>query len=562
MSDLLLDLNSSLGRMKSVLTGQYGLDNLNEWITKNTMLKGQNFNFKDHEFQLDILKDPAKVTICIKCAQIGLSETMYRWAVAACCVMDDFTVIYTFPSSTDAESNNRTRIDPMINSSPELLLKVNPNLNNSSQKQFGRNSFLFFKGTRSELQGISTPADAVIHDEYDKSNITNASVYASRLQHSAYRIHKFFSTPTVDKYGVSKEAETANRMRHLATCKCCNHVFAPDYYADIVVPGWDKGLDEITKTNIHTTRWAEAYLKCPKCGRDPELHTSRLNYVCENQDEKHVANAWYVTPFSAPNILTPAYLVEQSTKFKKVSEFKNQTLGLTAEDVNESITLSDMQKMQANVILPSSDYNMMGGDLGIICRVVIGRMAPDGSLIAVHREKIHFTQFEQRTAELAAQYSVIISLFDYQPYTDMIMRMTRTRMNTWGAQFVSSKTPVAYRLQDEEEIEEEGKLNMKLVKINRTVALDELLALIKEGRLIVSASAENDDYTAELMSLKRVQKFTQDGELTYVWEKTDGEDHYHFATMYMHIAVQLRGMVQAGGLLTSTSSLLHRVRMR
>lgn len=534
--------------MRDSVNNVYGVHNLASWIEKYTFLDAKPFSFLNHEFQKDILKDTAPTSIIVKCAQIGLSELAYRYAIAACCTQEDFTIIYTFPAAGDAEKNAKTRIDPLIQGSPEVKRLVNPELNNSETKQFGRNSFLFFKGTFSSTQALSTPANAIIHDEFDKSDTTQASVYISRLQHKPHKIRKVFSTPTIEKFGVSKEAETARRLKHMATCNRCNHTFLPNYFTDIVVPGWDKPLEEITKRNIHTVKWQEAHLQCPKCGRDPQLHHTRMQFVCENSHENHEANAWYVSPFSAHNILVPSYLVNTSTKYERYSEFKNQTLGLTAEEKNESIQEADIVGAEMPN-LKSSEFHMMGSDMGIICHICVGRIATDGTFVIVHREQVHYTHFEQRSAELAREYRVAQHVMDSQPYTDLVTRISKARPNNWGAIFVTSKSPLAFTLQNEEGDPKEGKMNLKLVKVNRTAALDSLLAIIKSpGAWAINSCELNEEYRKQMQSIKRVQKFTKDGELTYVWEKTGNEnDHFHFATLYLWIATQMRGMVTGVG---------------
>ncbi len=555
-----MNFSDHFARIRDAINNVYGIHNLAPWIEKHTYLDGKRFSFDSHEFQKEIIADTANTSIVIKCAQVGLSEILYRYAIAACCTQDDFTVIYTFPSSSDAEKNNKTRIDPMIEGSPEVKRLVNPNLNNSEVKQFGRNSFLFFKGTFSATQALSTPANAVIHDEFDKSDTTQASVYISRLQHKPDKIRKVFSTPTIEKFGVSKEAETARRLKHLATCVHCNHTFLPDYFQHIHIPGWDKPMEEITKRNIHTIRWREAVLLCPKCGKDPQLHYSRMQFVCENSMENHEANAWYVSPFSAHNILTPAYLVNTSTKFEKYSEFKNQTLGLTAEEKNDSIQESDITGAEMPG-LDSSEFHVMGSDMGLTCHVCIGRIATDGTFVIVHREQIHYTQFESRSLKLMAEYRVVLHVMDTQPYVDLVTRITKVRPNNWGAIFVTSKSPLQFTLQKEEADAEEGKMDLRLVKVNRTAALDGLLATIKSGAWKINSSDQNETYREQMQTLKRVQKFTKDGELTYVWEKTGSEnDHYHFATLYLYIATQMRGTVGGVGAVSSGIPLARRTR--
>jgi hypothetical protein len=537
-------------RVLAAIKNTYGLANLADWICKYTYLDGKPFSFKDHEFQLPILQDTAKTSIIVKPAQIGMSELAYRWAVAACCVEEHFTVIYTFPSSSDAEKNNKTRIDPMIAASPELRRLINPSMNNSEVKQFGENSFLFFKGTFSATQALSTPANAVVHDEFDKSDTTQASVYLSRLQHKPHKLRKIFSTPTVEGFGVSKEAETSNRYRHISTCVHCNHMFLPDYFNDVVIPGYDGPKEDIKKATLHTLRWREAYLACPRCGKDPQLHHERQRFVCENTAEAHEANTWYCSPFSAPNIITVPYLVQASTTFARFSEFKNQTLGITGEEANESILATDISKALVRYDLQSSNYHVMGSDMGLLCHICIGRLGEGGEVLVVHREVVHYTAFESRSRELSVKYKVILHVMDSQPYIDLVTRICRANPHSWGAMFVTAKSTLAFTLDDQEKDVKEGKMDFKLVKVNRTVALDELLGVIKEGKLVVQEMDKELDtaYVSQLTSLKRVQKFDKNQDLFYAWEKTGKEnDHFHFATLYLHIGLQMRGTVTGLG---------------
>lgn len=534
---------TSLARIKASVNNVYGMQNLASWIEKHTYLDGKQFSFLDHEYQRPILEDKALTTIVVKCAQVGLSEVLFRYTVAACCTQDNFNAIITYPTTGDSSKMAVTRVNPMIEGSPEIARLVDKNLWNSETIKFGTNSFLFFKGTYAESSGLSIPADMIVHDEFDASDTTKASVYISRLQHRPHKLRKVFSTPSVEGYGVSKEAETAKRFRHVVKCSHCAHVFLPSYYENIVVPGWTKGLEEITKSNIHTSNWRDAYLACPSCGRDPDLHHSRTEFVCENPSENHEAHAYYVTPFSASNIISPSYLVSTSTKFAKLSEYKNQVLGETSEEKNESIQPSDITNalMQG---LDSTEMHCMGGDIGLICHICIGRIATDGTFLIVHKEKVHYTEFEKRTQELAIKYRVAVQVYDTMPYTDMITRVSKSRTHTWGAIFVNSKGTTPFTLQRAEEDAKEGKMALKLVKVNRTVALDQLLGVIKAGTWKINMSDEDDEFSEQMRSLKRIQKFTKDGELTYVWDKSGKEnDHYHFATLYLFLATHLRGMV-------------------
>ena len=101
---------------------------------------------------------------------------------------------------------------------------------------------------------------------------------------------------------------------------------------------------------------------------------------------------------------------------------------------------------------------------------------------------------------------------------------------------------------------------LKLVKANRTRALDSLLAVIKSGKWVIQSSDIDDLYKTHMLSMKRIQKFTSDGELTYVWDKTNGEDHMMFATLYAYIATQMRGTVGGTGAISSGMGLAFRTK--
>ena len=89
-----MNFSEHLARVKDAINNVYGIYNLAPWIEKYTYLDGKRFSFYQHEFQKDILADTAPTSIIVKCAQVGLSEIAYRYAIAACCTQDDFTNLY------------------------------------------------------------------------------------------------------------------------------------------------------------------------------------------------------------------------------------------------------------------------------------------------------------------------------------------------------------------------------------------------------------------------------------------------------------------------------------
>lgn len=545
-----------LARLRAGIYASYSLDQVPTWITSKTFLNGRNYSFKGHEFQLKVLQDPSQEVNVQKCSQIGMTEAQGRWSLGVCRLFPGFSLIYTMPYSNDAAILCKTRIDPIIANSPDLLKAINSDLNNSEIKQLG-SSFIYFRGTQGNTQAISIPADCIVSDEIDRSSAHILSQYTSRLTHSPYKLRRNFSTPTVDGFGIAEKMTTSRRFKNLCKCEFCNHAFVPDYYNDVKIPGFDDDLKAIDKRMLGWIRWKEARLLCPKCGRAPSLLPQFREWVQENLDDQHDAAGYYISPFDAPLLITPSSLVKASTEYKRHSEFVNQNLGLTSQDSEDVLTREDLEKSLVYSDLQDSGLYAMGADMGLLCRIVVGRLDQSGALVVVHREKVPLGIFETRSRELAAKYRCVMKVFDSQPYVDLIMRMQKRDPNLFAAVFVTSKNIEVFKVKDQEKDAKAGKLDVRQVQVNRNKALDELVGQIKRSGLALQSDPnENDDYVAECLDLKRIQMVNKDGELEFSWEKSaNGNDHYFFATLYLYIAARLRGMASGtftwGGLVSS-----------
>jgi hypothetical protein len=540
-----MDFSAHLARLKAGVFATYTLDQIPEWITSKTYLRGRKYSFRGHEFQLKVLQDTSQEVNCQKCSQIGMTEAQGRWSLGIARLFPNFSLIYTMPYSNDAELLCRTRIDPIITDSADLKQAVNPDMDNSQIKQIG-NSFIYFRGTQGNTQAISIPADAIVSDEIDRSSAHILSQYTSRLTHSAWRLRRNFSTPTVDGFGIAEKMTTSRRFRNMCKCEHCAHWFVPDYYQHVVIPGFNDKLETVTKPMLARIRWKEAKLLCPACGLPPSLMPQHREWVLENNEEAHDAAGYYISPFDAPTIevCRPPGLIKASTEYAKISEFKNQNLGLTAQDAEESLTLEDIKRAEVPGNLKDSGLYSMGADMGLVCRIVIGRLDASGVLVIVHREKVPLGVFESRSRELASEFRCLMKVFDSQPYVDLIMRMQKNDPNLYAAVFHKTKRVEVYKVVEQSEEPEEGKLDVRQVQINRNKALDELVGQFKhQGVAIQMNPNEDEDYRNECLDLKRIPKRDESGELAYVWEKSaQGNDHYFFATLYLHVATRMRAM--------------------
>ena len=182
--------------------------------------------------------------------------------------------------------------------------------------------------------------------------------------------------------------------------------------------------------------------------------------------------------------------------------------------------------------------------MGQLCHVTIGRLTQDGTMLVVHTEAVPLANFEVRRQELCRQYRVVVSVHDTQPETFLVSKITDRDPNAWGAIFTTSKTTELFTTQQKSQDVEEGKLNLRLVKINRTAMLDKLMAQFKESKVVVARSADTGRFISQMLSLKRVQSFVKD-ELVWNWQKSDGADHMHLSLAYLLTACLLRGTAGA-----------------
>lgn len=531
-----------LERLKSATLQKHTVGMLPEWICKHTKINGSNYSFIDHEYQERILRDESQEVVIRKCSQVGLSETSARMALGLCAVIPHYTVGYTLPTAGFATTFMRTRIDPVIQSSPYLSSMIHTTTDNAEVKRLG-DSFLYLKGSQSSNAPISVPMDHLIHDEVDFSDPEVISQYQSRLTHSKHKRKTKLSTPTIPNRGIDREFQRSRRHFNFVKCNHCNAWFVPDYFNHVRIPGFAGDIREITKNNLHKYDYAHTYVECPSCGGKPSLQHKHREWVCENPDDHYVAAGYQVAPFDAPNIISPGYLVEASTQYKRYIDFINFNLGIPAEDKESTLTREDLEVL----LIPGLDVAygsyVMGLDMGMQCHCLICFCTYDGFLIDVHSEVIPVHDVRRRRRELAREYGVRMTVVDSQPYTETVLAMQEEDKNLFGAVYVRSKNIETHTVRDKEEDKKEAKVEVRQVNINRDKALDALMEAVR-ARQILKVSDENDElWMTQLCDMRRIKEWTADAELSFVWRKSeDGNDHFHHAQLYAWVASQLLGV--------------------
>jgi hypothetical protein len=543
-------------RLKSSVLEGFTLGHVPEWIEKNTFIKGAPFSYTDHEYQLAILKDPAREKNIRKCSQIGISEMSARAALAITMILEHSTIIYTLPTATDAAKFVKTRFDPIIGSSKTLGGAINPGADNNEMKQLNQ-SFIYVKGTVGTKAAISVPADGIFNDEVDFSDATVMSNYHSRLTHSPHKLKWRFSTPTVEGYGISSHFEHSRQHWNMVKCNHCTHSFVPDYFTHVRIPGYDGDIREVTKQKLPTVRYREAYLECPKCKKSPSLQPEHREWVVLNSESNYEAAGYQIQPFDAPNIISIPFLIESgATGYTRYVDFINFGLGLPAEDKETTLSRSEIENCFIRETLSGYWSHVMGIDMGLICHIVVSAVDAWGKMFTVHTEQVPLSLLEKRKLELQARFYVSITVMDWQPYTDMLIRLQAGDPNLYGGVYVQSKGLATHDIKKEEEDEEEGDLQIRQVNINRNRAFDGLMNFVRTGQWAIKEDQNKETIISHMQDMKRVKDFSKkDQEVSYVWRKSaSGDDHFHHALLYCWVAAQMRGVAGSAILLPSMVS--------
>lgn len=534
-----------LQRIRAGTTSRLNRADLARWIEQHTYINGKNFSFAGHEYQEKILGDESQEVVIRKSAQTGISEMSMRMAAGLVMIMPGaFRVGYTFPTASFAANYAKTRFAAIVNTSPTLRAAISADdIDSADTKTFGTNREIYFKGAATGNAAISTTLDMLIHDEVSFSDQEVLGDYHSRLIHSAYKWKVKLSTPTFPGDPIDEAFKASRRYWNMCRCHRCSHVFVPDYYEHVHIPGFDKHLDEITRENLHLTRYREAVMLCPSCKEPVSLAPEHRLWVCENPGDNYIAAGYQVQPFDAPTVVTLPDLVVASTSYANKSKFKQFSLGRPAEDAESGLTEADLNAMGVEMADSPFPTHVMGIDLGLICHFAIGNVDSSGSLGVVHYERVPLARFRERYWWLKAAYRVMLTVSDIQPYTDLIMGLSADDPRLYGASYVTRNGLELFDVRQREEDPDSAMRGVRQVHVNRNAAFDHLLAEARASRVWVRKCADWEIFKAHMQDMKRAAATLRNGEFTSQWQKSSkGQDHYHHATNYLSIAAMMRGI--------------------
>lgn len=571
-----------LDRMATAVDSRLGMSGALSWAKRNTYIKDKKFSLKHHEAQEawfmggDQMEPHPRVTI-IKPSQIGATEATIRMTVAFAACMRGTNILYVMPTGKMAEKNSTVRIKPIIESSPALNYGRN-STQSTWLRQVGT-SFVHIGGTQDSTGGaISTPAEAVILDEYDFMNMKIAGQYESRIRHATefdipgteqtergilYR----FSTPTLPGYGVDGLMQSSNAMRYMVKCGRCGTRQAPNFMEDVVIPGFDFPMSEFRGDHVGDDRYdiQGAYLKCQHCGK--KLHEELLDvdtreWVAQRPDVLD-HRGFETKPFDFYHYNKIPGLLTQAKGGFSHGDWVNFALGEAYEDGNQAFSLKPLDDGTAyqSEWIPPNEANRLQGcsigcDVGNTSDLVVGRVKLDsdgvpeqitihywerfntknmtvngGSFEPEFSEKYPVPELFDRVSHLQRAYHARGVVIDQLPDQTAALKVSNA---SWGmqAQYISGGGRTADLIMTDKD--------EHVARVFRTKMFNHLLYLWSNGRIVLPKGMPESmkkDLRKNMANVKKVVTRLDDtnGEPEERWIKveTGAPDHFMHAMLYM-----------------------------
>jgi hypothetical protein len=532
-------------QFQEILRIKYG-DNskqtYSEWICENTLLKAKKYSFRDHEYQIAPVDDPARIVVMEKCAQLGFTECFFRWTLSFLVKHQGSQAIFTQPTDRDMSTFAKSRADVIMEECPVVKKLGTGGVDSVQLKRIG-SSFLNLRGTFGSRAAISVPSDANNYDEVNFSNPRVLNQYKSRLQHSAYKYERYISTPTIPNYGVSELYNRSDRKRLFCKCNHCGEQQTLDWPINIFFKEHSTGKiypynPEVLELYVEKEYEFQPFIGCKKCHREVDRTWPHREWVQEfterNRDNDNGISGYHVNQLDAV-FIKAIEIVRASDKrldgYKKIEDFYNFCLALPYEG-GDSVKITEASKIIATLPLAMPNEGSgcyLGIDLGNICHVVIIKdmflpkyMGPVPVVIAAYR--INKEVLEERLPELIKQYGCLYSVSDAQPYTITVEKIAKAHPQRMSVCFFGGKKSYS------------TDTSMLQVTANRTNALDEVTDSIPVGNcLVVSGLPDYDMFWQHLKNLVKVRAEDDDGSEYYEYVKV-GDDHYGYGLCYALLA--------------------------
>lgn len=445
--------------------------------------------------------------VVMKSTQVGVSSHMFRWALFQADVRGR-TGVYVFPTRRDMDSFTSGRVQRVIEHSDYLRMRRRPRDPSSRDLITIGKGQLYFRGSEAQRGLDSIDADLLIFDEYDTLNHENIPDAERRVSGplSAGLIRRV-GVPSTPGWGISSLYDASDQRRWRVKCRAC---------------GEDQAIT--FEENIDTDRGLRVCRRCRK-----ELDVASGLWVADFPSRD--VRGYHVTRLIAPDADVPAIIAaSRRTTRAERHVFRTKDLGLPDEEPGARLSRSVIERAQdlgGGYLMPHSytgdNVVTMGVDVASArdLNVRVSERLSD----AVKRCLFVGTvpDFEDLDV-LMRRYGVHMAAVDHAPEGRLALGLVARFPGR--AYRVSYNTTTAPNGTEGPSISEED----RLFTVPRTGALDEVMAMLRDGRNVLPRDLPAD-YFKHLQAPLRVTEMTQNGRQR-VFYRSSGPDDYAHAEAY------------------------------
>ena len=575
MSIELIDFSKTIiDRLRLSVDSTTALGNLSSWLCDYTKLDADTWwSFSDHEMQIDIVNDTCARQVVQKCSQVGLTNVSKRKALAITMISKAKHIMYVGPTSRWVSKFAKTELHPTIDTSPMLKGSLNKNAKGTEVIGLG-SSFLHLGGTSGAATGaISVPASHVIIDELDFCKLEVVDMYESRLKHAAVDEHdrkgvmSYFSTPTVDDYGINAKFKASDQKYYDVHCSQCHTWYTPDYFRDIFLGGYTDTKDhegkyrkirDLVPEDITTGGYdiAGAHMRCPHCLEKGVIHDiwpdmcnpKRRKWVAKNPSS--IISGRQVFPWDLPKINTiPSLLVAMPSFSNNIANYYNFIIGIPYTDKNNSFMMGAFTCGKYSRWMDHLEDNTgrgycIGVDVGRTSHIAVGKRL-GSELHVVYLERFKASKEKtlgERIVEIAKDFSSRAIVIDAMPDFTTAQYVARKLPSRIVLACEYTKSKPARKLSNIIANEEEN-----VVSAYRTGVLTDYLKMHNNNEVVYpnphtsrAVKREIDEVQMNLKNTKKLTKKDSDGE-DIQWFVKNGPDHYAHTISYLNIACRVLG---------------------
>lgn len=471
------------------------------WIVGNGIINENQkpVEFKNHRFLIEPFDDMHHDIVSRKSAQVGfsvLSILKSFWLAKH----KGINTIYVLPTQDIVKSFVQPKIDPLIASNKTISNMISKD--SVTLKQVG-DRFIHYKGSASQREAISTSADLLVIDEYDRCIDMNVlNTYDSRLQASDWGWRWRFSNPSAIGFGVDMLYQDSDQRHWFVKCSHCGHRWFMDFEKD-------------PTTKVHYVDVKRAIYACGKCDREL-TDADRRNGEWIQKHPSVDRHGYWFSQMMAPWVSAKRILEQQGES--DIMFFYNFVLG-------KAYTPSDMVVNRETILraCAPSDIPKLSVAIGVdqnVSEQIWVAGTPQG--IFAHGKAKSWEEIEH----MKLMWNAVV-VCDPNPYSTMPKKMA-AKYSDWymcyfkvmdGMKIIDWKGSVVYA--------------------DRTRLLDTVATEIAEARLLFREKPYAlEDYIKDWSNIYRTTVEKEDGRIKSEWLKKEGKlSDFSFATAYMRIGL-------------------------